>query len=40
MATNNFIKKIKPLGSSVTYSVNDPILNEVIFGIQTAATGA
>lgn len=39
MATNNFIKKITPLDSSVTYSVNDPILNEVIFGTQTAATG-
>lgn len=39
MATNNFIKKITPLGSSVTYSVNDPILNEVIYGTQTAVTG-
>lgn len=40
MATNNFIKKITPLDSEVTYTINDPILNEVIVGTQTASTGS
>lgn len=37
---NNFIKKITPLNSDVTYTINDPILNEVIIGTQTASTGS
>ena len=39
MATNNFIKKITPLDSDTTYTINDPILNEVIYGTQTVVTG-
>ncbi len=40
MGTNNFISKITPYNSSTTYTVKDPIAQEVIIGTQTAQTGS
>ena len=40
MADNNFLSKIQPLGSSITYQIHDSIINEVIIGTQTEDTNA
>ncbi len=38
MGTNNFISKVTPLGSSTTYTIKDPIAQELIIGTQTSTT--
>lgn len=40
MGTNSFISKVTPLGSATTYTVKDPIVQEIIIGTQTASTGS